>query len=199
VRGQLLQAQLLPGMLFDPQRRLHRAAAVGRARRLAQRRVAVDHRSEPCGERQRRFVEADVAVTHGRRAHQLAAHHQLGQRRHAARRPRTSPRRQLVDHLGRQEHRQAVVAAGAMLVRATVLVARLEHQHRAGHQLVRAAVAAATEAAALHVRHRPAVVMLPERRRTRAGIAAVGRDGDRSFEQLAHLRHRQWRPAARSH
>ena len=92
---------------------------------------------------------------------------------------------------GDEVHRQAFVAAAAVLVGAAVLLAGPAEQHRTRHQLVHATAAMAAERAALHERHRPAFVRLPIGAVVRAGVAAVGHDRHRPFDQRVRLRHRE--------
>ena len=87
------------------------------------------------------------------------------------------PTSDLVGQLRFHVESKALIATGMMVVRAHVFVARAPEQHRSCDELEAGAPALATEAAMLHVRNRPGLVVFNEGALFSAGDGH-GRQGD---------------------
>src|SRR5262249_904948 len=119
---------------IDPERRFQRAPAVTALSPRALSLHTGDHVDDAGGEQHPDLIEAGVAPSLGNRLGQLAQHHQLGQRRDAARQPDVAPAADRFDELRRQVKGEAFVGI-SVVMRAGVLVAGVTDQDRPGHEL----------------------------------------------------------------
>src|SRR5262249_47464313 len=138
------------------------------------------------GQLEAELTEAEVALAGGGRLRQLAENDELRQRRQGTRPQDRGRRAQLLDHLGPQLEREALVAEGVP-VGADVFVAGMSEEHRAGDQLVRAAPDAVAEAPLADVGDRVVLVPLDERSVARLRAAAVvDHRQERAAEERLH-------------
>src|SRR6516164_3721667 len=155
-----------------PQRRFHGAAAIVSPRFRALWLPRGGNLDETGGEEQSYLVEADVAPGLGRRLRQLAQHHQLGQRRHAATLPDPGLTSDRFHKLRRKMKGQTLVS-GDVVVRTHILDSGIPGQNRPGNQLERFTTGAIHEAALSHVGDREFGVPLDERLVSRSRAAPV--------------------------
>ena len=111
LRGRALEVDRLVRVRVDPERRLDRAAAIARRRLRRSPLPPGDDLDEAGREGDAQLVEADVRPLLGGRLRQLAEHHQLGQRGHAAGSPDLAGIADAFDQRRREPERQALVAA----------------------------------------------------------------------------------------
>ena len=167
----------------DPQRGLHRAAAVLQGRRHGSGRTFRNQIDKPAGEEMPDLVESDIAVASCRRLREFAEHHQFRQRRHRANLPDLAAVADCFDQFRIEEERQAFVA-DHMVMGADIFVARVADQDRSRHQLVETPAAMAAEAALADIGDRMAGVLFRERLVARLRRAAeVGHGNTFALQQ----------------
>ena len=120
---------------------------------------------------------------------QFAQHHQFGQRRRADHLPDPWPAADRLDCRRRIVERQAFVAAGVMLVRADIFVARPPDHDRAGDQFVQPAPATAAEAALADIGERMVAVRFGVGLVGRTRVAAVVEHPHAAIVQIRSRRH----------
>ena len=113
------QVDRIVGVRVEPERGFDRPAAIPRRGARLAVTLPGDERDEARHEQRPQLVEAQIAPPLGRRLRELAEHHQLGERRHAARAPDRLPVSESVDEGRREMERQALVAAHGSCVRRT--------------------------------------------------------------------------------
>ena len=183
LRRGIIQIDLAVRIGVDPQRRLHRAAAVSGGVGAGFAFAAGNHLDKAARQHLADFVEADVAAAICCRLRQFAQHHQFRQRRHGADLPGVLAVADRFHQFGRQKERQALVAAD-VFVGAGIFVAGMADQHRSRHQLAELAAAVQAETALAHIGNRVTAVLLRKRLIARAGGAAeVGNRNRLAFEQ----------------